>query len=195
MEDPTAYPLAWPHGRKRSSPTRSQFKTGLPGAIRNVNESLKRFGTDTKKPINGMIVSSNVSLGNNKPDDAGVAVYFQWDERRVCIAVDRYNKVQCNLQAIHHILEARRTEMRHGGIEIVRASFEGFKALPAPISYRHWTEVLSLKRDAGKDEIKAAVRDLAKQYHPDKPDGSVELMSEINRASDEALAAWHDGNP
>ena len=50
----------------------------------------------------------------------------------MCIPVDRYNSVEANLQAIHHIIEARRVELRHGTLALVRASFTGFKALPAP---------------------------------------------------------------
>jgi hypothetical protein len=57
------------------------------------------------------------------PADPGVAVWFTWDGMQVCIAVDRYQKVASNLQAIHHIIEARRVELRHGTLALVRASF------------------------------------------------------------------------
>lgn len=185
---PSAYPLAWPYGRARTKRhASSQFRTGLPGAIKNVQQSLSAFGRDTGKPIKGIVVSSNVTLGVDKPTDSGVAVYFQWDDRQVCIAVDRYGKVQDNLQAIHHILEARRTEMRHGGIEIVRATFEGFKALPAPTGYRPWTEVLRVSATASEAEIKTAARDLAKTAHPDAG-GSHDAMAAINDAKKQALS-------
>jgi len=187
MSEPTAYPLTWPYGRKRASrPMGSQFKTGLPVAIKNVRKSLEMFGRDTNKKVTHVVISSNVTLGVNSPTDPGVAVYFHWDERQVCIAVDRYSKLQCNLQAIHHILEARRTEMRHGGIEIVRASFEGFKALPAPSSHRHWSEVLGLPRSARVDQVKAKAKELAKKAHPDAG-GTTEAMAEINAARDQAI--------
>lgn len=137
MTSPTEYPLAWPYNRPRSRKggQSSAFRTQLPGALKNVKESLRRFGDDSGKKITGIIISSNCSLGISRPDDPGVAVYFVWNETQVCIAVDRYAKVEDNLQAIHHILEARRTEMRHGGIEIVKASFEGHKALPAAVRF------------------------------------------------------------
>lgn len=155
--------------------------------MKNVHESLSRFGVDTKKKIEGVIISSNVSLGVNNPQDPGVSVYFSWDDRQVCIAVDRYSKVQDNLQAIHHILEARRTEMRHGGIEIVRATFEGFKALPAPLGHRHWTQVLDLPASATVDQVSAMVKIKAKSAHPDMG-GSDAAMAEINNAKSEAIA-------
>jgi hypothetical protein len=63
----------------------------------------------------------HASLGASRPSDPGVAVWFTWDGLGVCIAVDRYQTVEANLQAIHHIIEARRTELRHGTLALVRA--------------------------------------------------------------------------
>ena len=188
MSTPSEYPLAWPFGQPRNiRPIKSQFKTGLPGALKNTRESLQRFGKDTNKPIKNIIISSNVRLGNNSPSESGVAVYFNWAGEDVVIAVDRYTKVQCNLQAIHHIIEARRTEFRHGGLHIVKASFKGFKALPAPKDHRDWTHVLGLPRDANAAQIKSAAKKMALEHHPDRPNGSSKAMAEINAAKDQAL--------
>ncbi|MGT2467400.1 J domain-containing protein [Mesorhizobium atlanticum] len=104
----------------------SKFKTALSTALKNVNSSLTLFAGDSGKRVENVVISSNVTLGVERPADPGVAVWFVWDGMQVCIAVDRYPKVQDNLQAIHHIVEARRTEMRHGGLHIVRATFRGF---------------------------------------------------------------------
>lgn len=92
------------------------------------------------------------------------------------------------LQAIHHIIEARRVELRHGTLALVRATFTGFAALPAPAAKRHWRSILGF---ATFDHVSAAIinerfKKLAKDVHPDKGGASGE-MAELNRARDEAL--------
>lgn len=127
----SAYPLTWPHGFPRSKAREAgRFNTSLHGALKNVEDSLRRFAVDSGKEIKALVISSNVTLGAQNPPDPGVAVWFTWDGLQVCIPVDRYSRVEGNLQAIHHIIEARRVELRHGTLALVRATFTGFKALP-----------------------------------------------------------------
>lgn len=183
----TAFPLTWPAQFPRSKQReKGAFKTSLAGALGNVQDSLRRFATDSGKKLEGLVISSNVTLGVQRPADPGVAVWFTWDGLQVCIAVDRYSTVEGNLQAIHHIIEARRTELRHGTLALVRATFTGFLSLPAPAG-KHWSDVLSLPRDAKRADVDAAYRRLASQRHPDKPGGSHEAFTELNAARDEAL--------
>jgi hypothetical protein len=183
----SAFPLAWPEGFPRAkSREPGQFKTTLAGALDNVTKSLSAFGRDSRKPVSGIVLSSNVSLGVQKPADPGVAVWFTWEEQQIRIPVDRYTTPAANLQAIHHVLEARRTELRHGTLALVRASMAGLKALPAPAG-KHWSEILGVQQSATTAEIEAAHRLLATKHHPDKPGGSAERMSEINAARDAAL--------
>nr|WP_183808293.1 J domain-containing protein [Mycoplana azooxidifex] len=170
---------------------RSQFRTGLPSALKNVRKSIAAFSSDSGKAIADLVISSNVTLGDDRPRDIGVAVWFTWDGLSVCIAVDRYPNVESNLQAIHLILEARRTELRHGGLNIVRATFTGFQALPAP-AQRSWRDVFGFNSEEA-DRINRAMIDgryrlLAAERHPDRASGSHELMAELNRARAEALA-------
>lgn len=182
------YPLAWPDGLPRTDrKATSQFRSSLSAAINNVKKSLAAFGTDTGKPVRDVAVTSNVGgIAFDDPKDTGIAVWFDWDGEQRCIAVDRYPKVEDNLQAIHHILEARRTEMRHGGLHIVRQTFKGFVALPAPKEKRHWTEVLGLSANPTADQVRAAFKEQSKTAHPDKG-GSNDAMSELIRARDEGL--------
>lgn len=185
----THYPLCWPSHIPRSTKReKGNFKTSIAKAIANVESSLKAFARDSNKPITDWVISSNVTLGQQKPSDPGVAVWFEWDGLQVCIPVDRYASVEANLQAIHHVIEARRTELRHGTLALVRASFMGFQALPAPENERErpWWDVLNVPRDAGKEAIFAAYHALAKTAHPDRG-GSNEQMAELVRARDEAL--------
>lgn len=185
------YPLQWPETMPRYKSARQpgQFKTSLSGAMKNVSDSLRRFAADSGKPLGNVVISSNVTLGVSNPPDPGVSVWFTWDGMSVCIPVDRYSKVEANLQAIHHIIEARRTELRHGTLALVRATFQGFTALPAPAKKKPWREVLLFGADILKpnaDMVEKRYRELAKERHPDVG-GSVEAMAELNRARDEAL--------
>jgi hypothetical protein len=181
------YPLAWPEGLPRTeTKAASQFRTSLSAALENVRKSLAAFGSDTGRKVTETVITSNVAgISLDAPKDTGVAVWFEWDGEARCIAVDRYAKVQCNLQAIHHILEARRTEMRHGGLHIVRQTFKGFAALPAP---EQWWQVLGLTAAASVDEINRRWRELAREAHPDAG-GSEASMARLNAARDAGLKA------
>lgn len=182
-----AFPLTWPDGLPRHAQrTSSAFRTALPAALKNVQSSLGLFGSDSGRKLSDVVISSNVTLGVNRPADPGVAVWFTWDDEQRCIAVDRYGKVECNLQAIHHILEARRTEMRHGGLHVVRQTFKGFTALPAPAAEDQWWTVLGIARTANRAEIAAAYNANIRTAHPDRG-GSTEAAARINRARDEAF--------
>lgn len=184
------YPLAWPEGMPRTAPGKrvaSKFKTTLPAAGENVRKSLEAFGRDSGRAVSEIVATSNVGgIGLSKtPDDPGVAVWFMWDGALRCVAVDRYPKTADNLQAIHHVLEARRTEVRHGGLVIARTAFAGFKSLPAPEAPKHWSEVLGVSPAAGADSIRLAYREAAKKAHPDAG-GNAGAMQRVNRAFEEA---------
>lgn len=185
-----AYPLQWPDGLPRTErKVASQFRTSLSAALNNVRKSLEAFGRDSGKAVSDISISSNVTLGQDRPPDTGVAVWFAWDGQQRCIAVDRYPKAEDNLQAIHHVLEARRTEMRHGGLHVVRQTFKGFTALPAPPGRKNWREVLQLHGGhPTAADVDAAYRRLAERAHPDKG-GSTEKMVELNAARKEAKEA------
>lgn len=185
-----AYPLHWPEGWPRTQrPGTSQFRTSISGALKNVQESIRKFASDSGKKVENVVISSNVTLGEQRPSDPGVAVYFTWDEISTCICVDRYNKVEDNLQAIHHCIEAERTKLRHGGINLVRAAFRGYAALPPPgATGKSWRQVLGDDVHSIAD-AEIVYRELAKKYHPDSglvPDGA--KMAEINNAIKAARA-------
>lgn len=187
-----SYPLQWPDHIPRSrSRENSRFRASYDTAMNNVVSSLRLFASDSGKSVTEAIMSSNMDLLNKRPPDPGVAVWFKWDGMSVCIPVDRYVTPAENLQAIHHIIEARRVELRHGALHLVRASFQGFKALPpppgAPVK-RPWWEVLGVHHNAPRDAIEIAYRSKAKSAHPDAG-GTAEAMHELNIAREEALRA------
>ncbi len=186
------YPLQWPDHIPRYTRAREkgQFRTQLNSALKNVKDSLRLFAADSGKAMTNVVISSNVTLGAEKPSDPGVAVWFIWDGLSVCIPVDRYFSVEANVQAIHHIVEARRVELRHGTLALVRASFTGFQALPSPERKRPWREVLGFHGWNGmpsKENIEKFYRERAKTAHPDADGGSHDKMAELNCAKEEAL--------
>lgn len=193
-----AYPLHWPPGFPRSRPARSQFRVSLDGAVQNVTTSLRAFAKDSGKDIVNLIISSNVTLMTMDPKDGGVAVYFTWDRIDCCIAVDKYATPAENLQAIKHIIEAERVKLRHGGLNIVRAAFRGYAALPPPKGpdgqlAPPWRQVLFGTADCTPTlaEVEAKWRDLVKTAHPDRGGDAAKfnLITDAVRAARDELGA------
>lgn len=160
MTTAQAYPLQWPdHIPRTANRERSKFKTSLTASLANVQNSLRMFGNDSGKPVSNIVLSSNVTLGVTKPSDPGVAAWFTWAGESICIPVDRYLAPEENLQAIHHVIEARRVELRHGTLHLVKATMKGFKALPPPPGSkprRSWAEVLGVGANATREQIEIA---------------------------------------
>lgn len=190
-----AYPLAWPQGFPRTKyPGSSQFKTTLYQALENVKGELRRFGKDSSKSTSDLVISANVTLADQRPRDQGIAVYFRWDGIDCCIAVDRYAKCEDNLQAIAKVIEAQRTILRHGGLNIVRASFRGFAALPPPKGpdgqlAKPWWQILGFDTEPPLTAAEARYRELVKLKHPDRGGDAAEfnLIVDAMRQAREAL--------
>ena len=181
---PPPYPLAWPDGQRRTAARdKSAFRTKLEGAIKNVRDSLRLFAADSGRAMGALEVTCNVSFMGGPTTDPGVAVWFIWDGQMRCIAVDRYQTVAENLQAIHHVLEARRVELRHAGIEMARTTFKGFIALPPPPGKKAWHEVLGVAPNAAPAQISEARKRLAREHHEDPA-----MMQAINVAHDEGMS-------
>lgn len=188
-----AWPLAWPnHWPRTTKKIASQFRTSLPAALKNVNGSLALFAKDSNRKVSELLISSNVTLADQSPADSGVAVYFTWDDLPTCIAVDRYPKVEDNLQAIHHVLEAERVKLRHGGLNLVRAAFTGYAALPPPTARAaapRWWEVLGVSEGATLYEAEAAYKVLRSKHHPDHG-GDRDQFDAVTKAIAEARRLW-----
>lgn len=193
-----AYPLHWPQGFPRTQKkVPALFRTGLGAAVNKVQASLCAFARDTEKSITGLVVSSNVTLMDREPRDGGVAIYFHWDGLDCCIAVDRYTHPKDNLMAIVHILEAERTKLRHGGLNIVRAAFRGYVALPPPKTAdgqieKPWWAILGFSQEEGLtlDMIDRRWREMVKEHHPDRGGDAAEFnrITDAVRGGREALS-------
>lgn len=149
MADITRYPLTWPAGRGCTKfPARSKFKVRSFAFVRDeLLHELKLLGA------RNVVLSANLKLRNDglplanqsQPADAGVAVYFDYKGRAVCFACDRWAKVEDNMQAVRHTIEALRGIARWGTGDMVEAAFTGFAQLSATRSapsVRSWWIVL-----------------------------------------------------
>lgn len=174
---PAEYPLSWPEGHGRHTPaTRvpSRFKTSIAGALKNIRTSLVGFEKDSRIKVSGIVISTNATLTTHRPDDPGVAVWFQWDGAYRCFAVDIYRTVAENMQAIHHVIEADRTKIRHAGVVFFRAHFKpsaDIPLLPAPAGARPWRDVIDageLNGSTSRIQINARWRRLMKAAGEDE---------------------------
>ncbi|MER9421292.1 J domain-containing protein [Mesorhizobium sp. M0317] len=179
----TQYPLTWPAlipRQKTREPGR--FKTTLAQALANVENSLALFGKDSGKAVSNFVISTNYTLTERRPADPGVAVWFTWDGIQVAIPIDRYTTIEANLQAVHQIVEARRVELRHGTLALVRATFTGLLAL-APPSGRSWREVLGMSLQG-----QVTRNDITMQYRHRSKGAATEVeQKELNVARDQAM--------
>lgn len=184
-----AYPLQWPMGKsKTKAPIAARFKSGFGAARDALMRELKLMGAKN------IVLSTNIPLNRNgmpyatykEPDEKGVAIYFQYKEKSMCFACDRWNKIADNIQAVRKTIEAIRGIERWGGGTMMEEAFRGFEALPPP-SKNKWWDTLGVNPYATAEEIKAAYRKKAAVNHPDKG-GNADAMAEINSAYREATS-------
>ena len=77
-------------------------------------------------------------------------------------------------------IEAERTNKRHSGLNIVRASFRAYMALAAP-GGPSWRSALGFTGKPMPDVVQARWKELAARHHRDKG-GAPAKMAEINAA-------------
>lgn len=196
MEKPTeAFPLAWPHGRKRTERYRresARFDMSFARAHDEISRQIHLLAG--KYPDPAIVISTNIALrrdglplaNQREPEDVGVAVYFTYKKRQVCFACDRWNKIADNMQAIAKTIDALRGVARWGTGDMLEAAFTGFTALPAPNQPRGWRDVLGAAGLRDLDSVRAAYRLAASAAHPDRAGGSHERMAAINAAWESA---------
>lgn len=185
-----AYPLTWPIGWQRSRyRDRSRFKTGFGAARKLLFEELGRMGAQK------IILSTNIPLRNDgmpranvTPDggDPGVAVYFTRKGKEMVFACDKFDRTYDNMYSIAKTIDAMRGIERWGASDMMERAFSGFKALAAENDGDSWWSILDTKADASPEQIDAAYKLRLRQWHPDLPGGSHELMTKLNLARDQA---------
>lgn len=196
MTTATRFPLSWPATRARTRSTqKSKFKVQSFTRVRDelLNE-LKLLGaknvilsTNLKLRLDGLPLANQAN-----PDDPGVAVYFRYKDRDVCFACDRWHKIEDNLQAVRHTIEALRGISRWGTGDMVAAAFTGFAQLPpqpAQRTKRAWWEVFGTGAYRSTDEITVIYLRLAKEFHPDRNPGDAEAAAKYAEV-DEAYSLF-----
>ena len=186
MSDITRYPLAWPQGRPRTSyRTSSKFKVALFARVRDelLNQLKLMRATSIVLSANLKLRQDGLPLAQQaQPADPGVAVYFRYKDREVCFACDRWTKVEDNMQAIRHTIEALRGIARWGTGNMVDAAFSGFAQLPAAtVTQRKWWDVFGVGRTMTTEFVHNKYRELVLQHHPDRG-GDPDAMVELNAA-------------
>lgn len=183
-----AYPLQWPKNFPRTEKAKresgSRFKQSLSSALASLQNEVRLLGGKN------MVLSSNYTLGNEKPVECGVVAYFAYGERQVAIPCDRWLTIEANVRAIALTVEAMRKMEQWGAKSMITAMFSGLMALNERTGPSHWDVLgLSPEPQPTEQQIMAAYRELAKKAHPDKEGGSHDKFAELNNAKDIALAS------
>lgn len=189
MENRTAYPLSWPHGRPQSSSrAMSKFDTSFTKARDFLIAELERLGT------RDALLSTNVPLrldgpprGDTSPTGSpGVAVYFTYKGKSMAFACDRWNRVGDNIHAIAKTIEALRGIARWGTGDMMQAAFAGFSALPAPTAMgKPWREILGCPNAHTRADVDYAYRAARRRAHPDMG-GSNDAFDQVQKAYEAA---------
>lgn len=172
-----AFPLQWPvtETKSREQPL---FKQTLASSLQKLKRQVELMGGKN------LVLSSNYSLGNERPKESGVCAYFLLDGQNVAIPCDRWRWVEHNVYAIALTLEAMRGMERWGAKSMITAMFSGFKALPAKAG-ADYHAILGLPPGEPLTEsgIEAAYKRRAKVVHPDQG-GTTEQWAALREAHD-----------
>jgi hypothetical protein len=206
---PQAYPLAWPAGKPRTASSRRErgrfgkqkitfYGTGenagsyrskgeltVADALRRLQGELDRLGASLP------VVSTNLETrldglprsGQRRPEDPGVALYFQLKAKPIVLACDHYDTVEANLAAIVAHIDAMRAMERHG-VGSLEQMFAGFMALPPAMAPDDWREPLGNPRTL--DQAETNYRERMKYAHPDVNGGNEAVAAKLNAAITQA---------
>lgn len=190
-----SYPLHWPSDYPRKTEQEkktSRFTTTLGRARDFVKDEIRRIGG--KDPV----ISTNIPLKQNgdlradwsksRIDDSGVAVYFMYNDKQVCLCCDTHHKVWDNLYAVGRAIDALRRIDRDGVSDFLNRTFSGFKAIPQEASSgKNCWEILGIEPVSNRHVIQEAYKARAKEIHPDVKGGSTEAFCELQEARDQAF--------
>ena len=179
----TKYPLCWPHGKPRTPKIKqkhSAFKGTTDKNRRELFDEIGRLGGSS------VILSTNIKLrqdgfpyaSQRAPDDVGVALYFDYNNSKMCFACDKWNRIADNIKSITKTINAIRGIERWGSSDMMQQAFTGFEALPNPAQNvnKEWWDVLECRRDASVRVIEANYKRLRFDKHPDRGGSAQEFI-------------------
>lgn len=188
------HPLRWPMGWKRSQyQSASRFsQITVASASSEVSLQLGRMRVKSCEITTNMRLTSARGMPTGaRPQDVGVAAYFELNKKPVVLACDRWNTVEDNLWAIGKHIDALRGQERWG-VGSIDQAFTGYAALPPAdrLGEANAAYLLGLTADETRspEAINARFRDLAKEMHPDAG-GSANQFKMIVQAREELLGA------
>jgi hypothetical protein len=185
------YPLHYPTGWSRTKfRQRSQFDPKGNRTFAQARDELLRQLKLLR--ASKVILSTNIPLRQDglpyakfrQPDDPGVAVYFNLNNKPRVLACDAWDKVIDNIWAIAKDIDAQRGRLRWKVIT-VEQMFPVYE-LPDADRSKPWWEVLGISRHANWSDVKEAYRDKAKKHHPDVG-GDRQQWDQIQAAYDQAF--------
>lgn len=197
-ESPTRFPLWWPPGQVRT-PARdreaSRFKCTDVSGYNSLVEELHRIPGAN---LDRLVLSTNVALrldglpraNQPRPEDPGVAVFFEFEGSPMALACDRYPTVRENMRGLAKHVEATRG-IERWGCGTLRQAFAGYRMLAytSGRTPRPWRKVLGACESG--DDVRRAYRQLSVKRHPDQG-GSAEDFQELSQARDDALKELGD---
>lgn len=188
-----AYPLCWPQGwdkTKSYQREKSKFKSTFAVARDELFNEVSRlrgryfYGNDPVLSTNVSLRQDGLPYANQRnPEDPGVAIYFDYKDKPMCFACDKYLNVWENMVSIRKTIEAIRGIERWGASDMMSRAFSGFVAIEEQLS---WRDVLQYFGSC-KEELKHKYRQALSVSHPDKG-GSNEEFFAVKKAYDEAIA-------
>lgn len=184
-------PLRWPPNFPRTAqPEWSQFGWRSVAEARDLLAAeLARWNAwEVVVSSNAPVLKSGVMKSEQpKGGDAGVAVYFDLDGKRMVIPSDKWAKLADNIHAVTKTLDALRGIKRWGTQAMMEAMFSGYAAIPAETSGEAWWWTLGAEPDATWDEVRRLYKRLGLKFHPDHG-GDPEEWLRIQNAYEQAKA-------
>ena len=190
----TPYPLTWPNEKPRTkseSRETARFSTRQGGSYTKqltVHQSISRLMNEislfTKVGQSYRIDESEVIISTNlrtrldggviarqvKPEDPGVAVYFELDGEPYCFPCDKWDRIADNIAAIASHIGALRG-IERWGVGDLKQAFSGWSALPSPgsvIVTESWRNVLDAHDCETLEEVAKQFKIMRSKHHPDK---------------------------
>jgi len=193
----TAYPLCWPEDWPR---TRQRFPARPKLSFRAVRETL--LETLYRLDADDAVISCNLPLEATvspmlrvyRPEDPGVAVYFQLLGGHWVIPCDRWDSVRANIQGINQALLALETVAHTGVSDALRRALWGFavylepepELAEPPPGPDNWLRLLGLRPDFTREQLEEAYWYLRHAYHPDRG-GDEEIFMGLREARRQAM--------